>query len=390
MGKNKLIVNGICRDEGGENANVLRMLNNIKPIIDAVALVDTGSKDDTVQLVKDWLEQTKTPGSIIELEWKEFGPSRTDAIRHAEKVAMEVDPKATWWMAFMDMDDQCSNTNGTGPFELDKSKLGMVDGKRVDRYDVKQMLSSTTWVDRWLARIDPEKKWCWKNKRHEYLTPEGSWNATIAFLGGGYLKRATSGYRSKDPYTFLNDAAVFMKELKDNPGDHRNTFYTAQSYRDSGNADLGLVMYKRRIKLGGWGDEVYNSYLNIIKHRITQGKIDDKTICMMLQAINVCPNRFEIPYYLVRIWRLKQMYALAWNFAKAYVNMPNPTGGLFVDESIYLHGFPEEASLVAYYSGDKKSYVALAKRALSSPTIPEDTRKRIQNGLDLFGKDGAK
>ena len=62
-----------------------RMLNSIKPIIDAVFLVDTGSTDNTIEVCKAWGEKNNIPVFIKEKPFDNFESCRNAAMQFAKE-----------------------------------------------------------------------------------------------------------------------------------------------------------------------------------------------------------------------------------------------------------------------------------------------------------------
>lgn len=63
-----------------ESKNVYRCLNAIKDIIDCVSICDTGSTDNTVELINDWGKENNIPTKVHfgeEQIFKNFGHNRT-------------------------------------------------------------------------------------------------------------------------------------------------------------------------------------------------------------------------------------------------------------------------------------------------------------------------
>ena len=53
-----------------ESKIIKRCLDSVKPLIDYVFIVDTGSDDDTINVINDWLLQNKENFSLI-LTWSD-------------------------------------------------------------------------------------------------------------------------------------------------------------------------------------------------------------------------------------------------------------------------------------------------------------------------------
>ena len=64
-----IVLNMIVKDE----ADVIeRCLNSVLGFVDAVVISDTGSADNTVELILNWQRENNIPGKLVEHNWKNF------------------------------------------------------------------------------------------------------------------------------------------------------------------------------------------------------------------------------------------------------------------------------------------------------------------------------
>lgn len=375
----RICLNMIVRDE---ESNIAPCLSSVAHLIDAYAVIDTGSTDRTMEIIREFASAQKILGAVISRPWVDFAHNRTEALRHAESVIEGVDPprENDWYVMLMDADDRASGADEKSLFLLDKQSLSR------DRYDSQMRTMGSFYFHPWLIRIHPEKKWNWHFPIHEYIAPAGDWAPTGGCLAGGYIGRNSAGYRSKKASTFIEDASILMQYLKQNPSDPRATFYLAQSFRDAGFPELAEVSYQKRTALGGWEQEVYESLLNLGRMRLERGDMGPETVQLFLDAFDKCPQRLDAPYYLLRIWRVQQKHNIGWNFARNLIDVSPPPGGLFMSREIHEWGFFEEAGLHAYYAGDHESFRQLLKRVLRAKDLPAEVRHRTGHNLDTYGK----
>jgi glycosyltransferase involved in cell wall biosynthesis len=376
----KLCLNMIVRDE---KDNIARCFDTVAHMIDAIAVVDTGSKDNTIEIMTKYMQDHQIAGEVISRPWVNFGHNRTEAIRHGEAVIAKLDPenKCVWYFMFMDADNQAKGYDGTSKYNLDKTARNQMTH---DCYDVEMRSGDSAYNYPWLIRINPTKKWKWYKSRHEYPGPEGDWKETKAVIGGGYVISGREGYRSKNPLTYLEDAFEFLKDLKVDPNDHRAMFYAAQSMRDAKLPDIARILYRQRYEAGGWNEEAYMSMLHLALERYYKSDFGPKTMSMLMDAFEKCPHRYEAPYYIVKAYRLQGKHHLGWNFAKGLIDKKPNFTALFLDRNITEWGFFEEAGLCAYYAGDKASYKMLLERVLECKLTPEDVRQRVRDNLVKF------
>src|SRR5581483_4184439 len=143
----RICLNMIVRDE---SKNMIACMNSVKHIIDAVAIVDTGSEDNTIEVINNYCKEHNIPGEVISKKWvDDFGHSRTEALRHAEDFTKRLDNSRNWYVVFLDADNRAKGNSGD-QFPLDKSKL--VD----DNYSATHQRGATMYPYPWIVRLHPK------------------------------------------------------------------------------------------------------------------------------------------------------------------------------------------------------------------------------------------
>ena len=80
--KSTICLNMIVKDESHIIEETLKkLINKIK--IDYWVISDTGSSDDTPQIIKNFFKERNIPGELYFDEWKDFGYNRTKALEYA-------------------------------------------------------------------------------------------------------------------------------------------------------------------------------------------------------------------------------------------------------------------------------------------------------------------
>lgn len=65
-------------------------LESVKGIIDCISISDMGSKDNTVQIIKEFMKRTGIPGKVYEHSWKNYGHNKTLALQASQKTLREL------------------------------------------------------------------------------------------------------------------------------------------------------------------------------------------------------------------------------------------------------------------------------------------------------------
>ena len=100
----KLILTQIMKDESHV---AKRMLDSIKNIVDGICVVDTGSTDDSIEIVKNWGKENNVETYVIERPFDNFENSRNCSFEKArEKFLPETDDGNVYYNFWLDFDEQ--------------------------------------------------------------------------------------------------------------------------------------------------------------------------------------------------------------------------------------------------------------------------------------------
>ena len=72
---------GLCMIVKDESHIIHEVLDCTKHLIDTWCIVDTGSTDNTIQIIRNFYDIHNIEGVLHELPWKGFGPSRSEALK---------------------------------------------------------------------------------------------------------------------------------------------------------------------------------------------------------------------------------------------------------------------------------------------------------------------
>lgn len=130
-----------------------------------------------------------------------------------------------------------------------------------DAYTILQRSESYTWGQ--IGMVKSQQDWRWEGRVNEHLMRNNSKGA-----GGSDVPPTLSGlmmthHRRRDAKSFKNDALLLESELALNPDDTRSQFYLANTYKDMHDFDGAIINYVKRIKMGGWQEEVFMSAYSI-------------------------------------------------------------------------------------------------------------------------------
>jgi tetratricopeptide (TPR) repeat protein len=148
---------------------------------------------------------------------------------------------------------------------------------------------------------------------------------------------------------------LLTKGIEENPNNDRYHFYLANSYFDSGkDNEAAIEWYKKRIKLGGWVQEVWYSFYRIGLLYKRMDKMGD-AIFHWIAAYECFPDRIENLYEIVQYYRIIGQCKSAlvfYNLAKCVLDKKlNWSEYLFLQNDVYSYKLEFEYSIIALYTG---------------------------------------
>ena len=349
-----------------ESKVIARCLESVKPLIDYWVISDTGSTDNTKELILETMKGI--PGELHEHPWKDFGHNRNNALKLAKGKAD--------FILFIDADETLVfEENFSFPY-LDKdfyffSVLNEIEGQLLSEY--KRILL-----------IDNSLDWEWEGVLHEVVTCPEAKNCEL-LEGVTNISRTREGFRASDPDKYLKDALVLEKALKDDPGNTRYVLHLGLSYIHARKYDLALKAFQRRIDMtpGVQGSaEIYLSLYEIGCIQIHCQEAAEKIIANLTAAHLYRPAQAEPLYQLGEYFLFQNNPFLAYLVLKQALEIPFPKRELiFIEPWIYdwaiLFRFAESAFKIGRL---QESKVAIEK-LLPNPNLPESLRDELQDHL---------
>ena len=305
-----------------------RCLEAVTNIADCFCICDTGSTDNTVDVANEFL--SSHTGNLTVEPWQDFGHNRTVSFVNAQKYVRDLG-----W-----------NLQETYGLLLDADMV-FVAGKlktyplTAIGYKIIQNNSTLEYYNARVIRMD----FAWKclGVTHEY------WDGPCENLGKEvcYIDDRNDGGCKHDK--FERDAKLLEQGLVDEPTNVRYMFYLAQTYKCVGRYADSIKMYKRRIKAGGWAEEIWNSYYSIGECYLALKNIP-KFEEWMQRAVIYRPCRSESLYSLARFFREIGHHYKSYQYIKMGKTIPFPKNDvLFIESKVYQGLFDYEASIVEFY-----------------------------------------
>ena len=293
----------IVKNEAGV---IRRCLESVKTVIDSWVICDTGSTDETSRIIRETL--AGIPGELHEIPWTNFGDTRTRAMALTKG-------KADYHL-LLDAD-----------MTLSVSK-DVRDTLVEDSYFLQHEGDCQYWIERLLSdRFD----WHFVGPTHEFIACEK--RAPPVKLKEWSVIHHEDGGSRQDKYQ--RDIRLLKEALENDPGNARNTFYLAQSYRDIGNFQQAIEWYETRASMDGWEEETWYAAYQVARLQHQLGFAWAIVLQSYLTAFQLRRTRAEPLYYIARFYRENQQDALADLFGRRAAEIPYPEDILFIEKDIY-------------------------------------------------------
>ena len=364
-----ICLNMIVKDEAHIIEKTLNNILNYIPLTYWV-ICDTGSSDDTINVIERFFKDKKIKGEMHICEWKGFGRSRSEALDKAYN-------KSDYIFIF-DADDTIH-----GDFKL-PVPLNM------DSYAF-QFGQGFSYVRPLL--ITNRKEWKYMGVLHEYLTAKGeSENRSAMNIPGDYfIESGRTGGRNMDKDKYSKDAAVFEREIATEPDQglcDRYAFYLAQSYRDANNVDKSLEWYLNVLTRNNWAQEKYFSALMIGQIYNNHKQDFEKSMYYLSKSTEYDDTRFEGLIFLMEICLAKDMHhmvdMLYSQIQKNYHNL-KLDNKLFVYKYLYDEGVMDFINVIScYYTKNFESGYKSIKKIAEVQKMKSDKMNTTLNNMIFY------
>ena len=317
-----------------ESAVIERCLESVRPLLSGWVIVDTGSTDDTVARIESALDGV--PGTLHRRPWVDFGTNRTELMGLARGVGSH--------LLLLDAD---MTVRIEGPVDVPSVEAGLLRHEGDPAY--------------WIPRlVQADLPWSFTGPTHEHLSCDVPHRTER--LDWLVIEHHADGGSRGDKLE--RDRRLLEAELERHPDDARSVFYLAQTLRDMGLTAEAVELYRRRVRLGGWVEEVFYAQLQV-------GALvarDDwfAAVPELLAAWELRPVRAEPLLELARGYRSRGAPHLARTFARMGLDLPYPGDDLlFVHPEAYEWALRFEHAIAAYHCGDAEQALADNDRLLA-------------------------
>lgn len=360
-----ICLNMIVKDEAHI---IIKTFNNILSYIPISywVICDTGSTDNTKEIITEFFKCKNIPGELIDEKWTDFAYNRTKALEYAFK--------KTDFLLIFDADDSIHN-NFCLPQKFESDMYLFKFGP--DYIYTRPLL------------LNNNKKWRYKGVVHEFLV--GFDYVTEEIIDGDYyIQSGREGGRSKNPNKYINDAlilknAFFEEEKKDFGLAARYAFYCAQSYKDAGPQFINetIEWYLKCLTLKMWKQEQFissyqlgelfkekNDYLSAVKY--------------WCKTIEFDPDRIEGIVTAMEYLRTSDQHLLVNTLYHKFKHYKKHDRKLFLNISAYNNFIEYNNSISAFYINDLMSGFECCKIIFKNKLLPYHLLKQTISNFQFY------
>ena len=316
-----------------ESKIISRLLDSVLPIIDCYCICDTGSTDDTVEIINDYFYDKCIPGKVVTEPFKNFSYNRNFALQSCLGMSD--------YVLLLDADMVLQITN-----------FAKIMLHNADSFHILQGNDSFYYQN--MRIVKNNGLYSYSGVTHEFInTPS---NSSVLSFDKKDLFILDLGDGGSKQNKFERDVALLLTGLKEEPDNDRYHFYLANSYHDSGHFNDAIEFYKKRIELGGWQEEIWYSYYRIGLCYKNMGKMSD-AICAWMEGYNYYSERLEGLYEIIKHYRdisKHKLCVIFYNIAKEILNKKVKRDNyLFLHNDVYTYKLYYEYTIFSSYLGVK-------------------------------------
>jgi tetratricopeptide (TPR) repeat protein len=346
-----------------ESKVITRMFDAIIDVINCYCICDTGSTDDTVDIITSYFLEKGISGKIIYYPFKNFAHNRNVALQSCKGMSD--------YVLLLDADMILKISDKFVKTALKEDFYFLFQGNESFYYQNVRIVKNNGLFS-------------YSGVTHEYVNvPPRSIGGKVFDKKIIFIHDIGDGGAKSDK--FKRDIILLEQGLIDEPNNTRYMFYLGNSYRDYGDDDKAIETYKKQLNMNAWKQEKYcscisigniyynkNDKVNAAKYWLKSSEYDNERIEGIVKAVDY--YRHEGENVLVNF--LYHKY-------KGYKrNLAE--GKLFVEQNKYNDILEFNNSISAYYANDKESGYDCCKEILLNGVMDISNMKKTLENIHFY------
>lgn len=332
-----------------ESKIITRLFDSVLSVIDTYCICDTGSTDDTIQVIAKYFADKNIPGKVVSRPFDDFCTTRNFALCSCLGMSDFV----------LLMDADMVLTTSFAPIRPD---IRAVLRTYLTKYDAMKVLQGNpSYYYGNMRVVKNNGNYRYAGVTHECLSairPSSEGNISKEVL---CIHDISDGGCKTDKYD--RDAKLLLSGIEAEPNNSRYHFYLANTMYDTGQYDKAIEYYKKRSTMGDWQQEVWYSHYRMGLCWMAKNN-PEMAISSFLNAYAINPRRVENLFELFKYYRgTKQLPLMNAFYQMAYPSLVcgmavGAAGGALVREDqlflaayIYDCSFAYEFTTIASHIG---------------------------------------
>ncbi len=332
--------------------------------VDAIVIFDTGSIDNTLEIITNFAEENKINLYMIKGDFVDFSFSRNVMLDYAATKDINL-------LLLLDCNDELKNGESFKNFTQ----------QHVDTpyncYLLCQQWFHGGWDKYFNVRLIRNKANIrYKGVVHEYINSPVDpaqvfkHNENFTF----YLYQDRTQDDDKTSKRFVRDKEMLYAEYLREPTDPRTVFYLAQTCGCLGQLEEALYYNRIRKEMkNSFPEEIFHSSLREGDLRIKLEHSWGDTLVSYMNAAEILPDRVEPYLCIAKYYRGKDMWDLAYSFIRIACEKEYPMNYLlFVDKKAYDYERWHELGRIGFYARKFKEGKMGCEKAIENSNLDID------------------
>lgn len=350
-------------------------INSIIGVCQSIVLYDTGSTDETIEIVQKIAATAGIPVRVkqdfIDRENFNFRDTRNTLQEFADTF-----PDIDYYL-WLDVNDELKNGKELQRFcneFKDKPNTGFLicqewfSGNLDKYYNIRLVKARSGW--RYFMRVHE-----WPKNTMYKSDDEAPPPYRVNHPGHPILYQDRTQDDDKTGKRFIFDKKLLLEDYEEDPTNGRVVFYLAQTCSCLEQLEESFYYYKLRAEMGGFWEEEYHSLQRAGELSIRLGHPWKESMSWFIQALEKSP-RVEPLIEIVKYYISKKNWLLAFTFGDLACKISYPDNTLlFVNKKLYDYDRWHLMGIIGYYVNRFDEGKSACLRALESEKFkhPLDT-----------------
>ena len=319
-------------------------LESVLGVVDCIIAYDTGSTDNTINILREFCDKNTIPLRLKEGEFVDFSTSRNISLDFADSF------DDIYYILLLDANDELIGGDKLREF---------ADNHKSDNstsYMVFQHWWSGNYTKYYNIRfIKSREGFRYTGSVHEYISKNGEKNCldSIKMPDDIIIYQDRTSDDNKSIIRLIRDKELLISDYIKNINDTRTLFYLAQTCFCLNHLEDAFYYYKLRSELDGFLEEKFHSYLRC-------GEISEllkydwyNSLKYYMKSLEIY-TRVEPLIKIAEYYKKNKLWTLSFTFINLACLLNYPTDHvLFIDNNSYEYNRWEILKEVSYY---KKYY----------------------------------